>query len=445
MSAPTIVVQIGFAANPLDVSVTWTDVSTYVRSAQIQRGRQNDLDRIEAGSATIVLKNVDARFDANNTAGPYTGQVLPLRRLQILARHYDRAGTLTAENYIFTGTIDSWHTDYRDTQVAWTTIRGTDNYKLLSLMKLTGTFGQELSSSRVNDVLSAVGWQSPRTWVLNQSKLGNSTTDTASNLTWVGPAAAAFVQTGYSSVQAATISSKSVLDHLSQVAQAENGSLYVNAGGDLVFEARHAPYAVHDRYKLCFADNSSVADDGATLSTRAIGYRAIMTDMDEAQLWNQVSVTPSGSTTTQTANDTASQTKYFTRTLDRSGSLVTDSTEALNNATWLLNRYSTPWYHVPSIEVNLNGHDDTASNNVLDPDVILALDIFDKVNLRWQPPGASTRYELPSFIDAVTDIIPAPGQWVRQFALQSADKFTGWVLDSTVNSVLGRTSKVVAY
>lgn len=436
MSAPRLVVQIGFDANPMDVAVTWTDVSAYVRNAQIQRGRQNDLDRIEAGTATIMLKNFDARFDANNAAGPNYGKVKPLRRIQILAQHYDRDGTMTGENFVFTGTIDSWHTDYRDTNISWTTIRATDSAKMLNLVKLSGSFSQQLSSDRVQAVLDAIGWQSPRTWILNQSKLAVNT--------YVGPAGAALIQAGNSSVQAATVSSGSALDHLSAVTEAENGSIYVTAGGDVRFENRHAPYQVHDRYKVCFADNSSVGDDGATLSTRPIGYQAITTDIDDAQVWNQVSVTMQNDTTAWTANDTASQTAYFTRSLERTNSLVTTAIEAADNAEWLLNRYSTAWYHVPGISVNLNSnHTDSATPT--DPDVVMALDIFDKVNVRWLPPGASSRYELPAFIDNITDIIPGPGQWTRQLVLQSAEKFTGWVLDSTVNSVLGRTTKVVAY
>lgn len=50
-------------------SITWTDVSSDVRSCSIKRGRSSELDSFETGSASIVLSNADRHFDPEHV--PY--------------------------------------------------------------------------------------------------------------------------------------------------------------------------------------------------------------------------------------------------------------------------------------------------------------------------------------------------------------------------------------
>ncbi len=44
-----IVVRIAFASDAFTGSPSWTDVSSYLVSYSLKRGRQNELDRMEAG------------------------------------------------------------------------------------------------------------------------------------------------------------------------------------------------------------------------------------------------------------------------------------------------------------------------------------------------------------------------------------------------------------
>ena len=46
----------------LDASQTFTDVSTYVRSIEVNRGRQHALDEFQTGTCA-VLDNTDDRFN----------------------------------------------------------------------------------------------------------------------------------------------------------------------------------------------------------------------------------------------------------------------------------------------------------------------------------------------------------------------------------------------
>lgn len=71
----------------------WTDVSTYVQTAGdngagpmvIQRGKQFELNRTEAGECRLSLSNVDRRFEPEYSGSPYYPFVLPMRRLRVTA------------------------------------------------------------------------------------------------------------------------------------------------------------------------------------------------------------------------------------------------------------------------------------------------------------------------------------------------------------------------
>jgi hypothetical protein len=87
MPYPYGIVEIAFTDGPYVRSPTWTDVSSYVRDMQIDRGVNDDWDLVASGSATVTLSNLTRRFDPFNTAGPYYGNLLPRRQIRIRAAH----------------------------------------------------------------------------------------------------------------------------------------------------------------------------------------------------------------------------------------------------------------------------------------------------------------------------------------------------------------------
>ena len=71
-AVPQVTVEVGFASS--GSAVTWSDVSAYVRSLSVSRQgtrQAGPLWNYSAGTASIVLKNPDGRFDPDNLAGPY--------------------------------------------------------------------------------------------------------------------------------------------------------------------------------------------------------------------------------------------------------------------------------------------------------------------------------------------------------------------------------------
>jgi hypothetical protein len=99
---PTTTVSIAFNDGPYVASPTWTNVTTYVRQINTQRGRQDEQSDFESGNATVVLDNRSRIFDPFYTAGTYYGQLLPRRQIKIEA-------TVGATTYpVFRGFIEGW-------------------------------------------------------------------------------------------------------------------------------------------------------------------------------------------------------------------------------------------------------------------------------------------------------------------------------------------------
>lgn len=126
--AASVKVEIAFSSRGSDPDATtvWTDVSADLRSVEITRGRQVELDNFSAGSATVVLGNPSARYDPLNTAGALFGNILPMKRIRITAA----TDSLTPE--LFEGYVQSWRQGYAGPKEATTTLTCSDAFLLLS-------------------------------------------------------------------------------------------------------------------------------------------------------------------------------------------------------------------------------------------------------------------------------------------------------------------------
>ena len=126
MAYPTPIVQIAFDDGPYVASPTWTDVTSYVRSMSINRGRSDDWGEF-AGNATVVLNNRTRLFDPYYTSGTYDGKLLPRRQIRIRA-------TACATTYdVFRGYIDGWNPQWTDAGTdSTTTIQCFDALQLLA-------------------------------------------------------------------------------------------------------------------------------------------------------------------------------------------------------------------------------------------------------------------------------------------------------------------------
>lgn len=147
MSQPTKLVEIDFANGPGAAlsSATWTDVTSYVRSIRATRGKQREQDdHFAPGQATVVLDNSDGRFDPNNTSSPYSPNVLPMRRIRILASDpsviYDDTSVTYDDSEVgydgyrsvFVGYIREWPQQWRGPNDGHVTLNAVDAFAILT-------------------------------------------------------------------------------------------------------------------------------------------------------------------------------------------------------------------------------------------------------------------------------------------------------------------------
>lgn len=130
---PTILVEVGFAANALDEPVgTWTDISYWAFQGKIKRGRQHELGRFDAGTLTLNLLNTDGRFSPSNSGSPYgAGAVAPGRPIRVRATY----GAVTCN--LFRGFIEAWKTSWSGPTMSTVQVTAVDAMKLLNAKKVS--------------------------------------------------------------------------------------------------------------------------------------------------------------------------------------------------------------------------------------------------------------------------------------------------------------------
>jgi hypothetical protein len=95
MSWPTLTVECAFGSDASNASPSWQEITDYVREVRIRRGRQFELDRIDASTLALKLDNSDRRFDPSYVSGPYYPNVLPMRRMRVRAAAFGPGSALT--------------------------------------------------------------------------------------------------------------------------------------------------------------------------------------------------------------------------------------------------------------------------------------------------------------------------------------------------------------
>ena len=309
-----------------------TDVTNYVASVSVNRGKSRELDRYTTGNATIILHNDQRTFDPFNTASIYYGNILPRKQLVVE----------TNGNRIFTGYIDDWDFSYDLSGKSYATVSAQDGFMLLSAAELsTFTTTSELSSTRINTILSRpeVNW----------------------------PLAKRSIATGLTTLQSDVVSQgDNVLGYLQLVETTENGMLFMNRSGSLTFKNR---VTTPSPTEITFADDAT---------TGGIKYTNVGVIYGSENFYNRVNVQRLNGTD-QTVDSTTSQNAYGISALNLGGLLLTTDSEALNLANYLLGIYDEPELRINEITVNL--HDKTPT----EVSKLTTAEIGDTVKIRFTP------------------------------------------------------------
>lgn len=395
MTLPTLSVRIAFATNPLDTP-TWTDVSAYVRGLRIRRGRNDELGRMEAGEAEVVLDNRDRRFDPTHAAGPYYPNVLPMRKISIRA-------TWNAVTYdVYTGFIEAWPTAWPLSTDSTVTLTCADAFMYFALVDwIAVSFSASSAKDMINDILTFANWP----------PLDRSIDDSITTM------------------QAWSATQEPIFGWLQRLTDSENGFLWIGADGTVYFRERH--------YRLTHtASNTSQATFGD--SGVELPYTAIAPTFDQTYIRNDVIITRTGGVA-QEAADTTSFSQYFRRKYTKTDLLMPTDSEALAAATWVMTQYKDPALRFRSITINPQ-----VDNTNLWPQA-LGRDFHDRITVKRRPPGGGSAISQDCWIEGVEHTVDVPNNtWLTSWNLSPANQAIYWILGSSTMSVLGSTT-ILAY
>lgn len=330
------------------------DVSQYVVSISIDRGKSRELDRFTAGQATVKFNNDTRVFDPFYENGPYYTQILPRKQVVIETNGVRQ----------FTGYIDDWDLEYELGVKSYAVIKCIDGFLQLSATELASfTNVSQTSGERIVEILNRpeVAW----------------------------PAGERDIDTGQQTLQADTVAENTnVLSYLQLVEQSEPGSLFMNKAGALTFRDRITTPPLIDT--IIFADN--------LIDPESVIYNQIQVVYGSELLHNRIVVTRAGGTA-QVADSLASQALYGVQTLSLDGLLLNDDTASADLADYILGRYDQPELRFSSVGFSLE------EKSINDQSELLALEINDVVRIKFTPNGVGAPIDEYGVITGITHAI----------------------------------------
>lgn len=342
--------------------VSFADITSRVRSVTVNRGKNRDLDRFNAGTLSIELNNEDRAFDPLYASSPFFGDVVPRRDVRVLAD-----GTPA-----YVGKILDWNFSYEPKGRQVASLEAADGLTFLAQQELTpGTATPQLTGARVSSVLSqpSVDW----------------------------PVADRVIDAGNSEL-GADVFEGNALSYLQEVEQSEAGLLFIDKAGRVAFR---------DRLTTPTTDNVTVFADDAS----GIPFAPAALDYGTEQLYNSITVTAPASTAV--ANDALSQTRYgvVAYSVD---TLISDADTVEGLADLLLSRYKEPELRFQAIQV------DVSKLTTAQRADVFALEIGDVAQVKITPgnPPVGSKIERYGLVIGISHSIE-PGSHVVTFSLGS--------------------------
>ena len=295
------------------------NVTEYVRSVSVDRGRNSLFSAFPAGGASIALNNHNRYFDPRYDESPFAGNIIPKREIRIT----------TGTAIQFTGWINDWNLSYAPNGDSIADALASDATGLFAGRSLSaGTPSVEASGARVNYVLdqASVAW-------------GNALRDVAVGET----------ELSAEPIEAGT----NAWNYLQTVAATEGGNLFVGKEGDLVFQ---------NRTKI--PTSEGLIAFGGT----AIPFSNLEVIYGSENLYNEIVVSRIGGGTA-TAQDTSSIEEYGIRNLALSDLLFSTDQGSVDLALYYANLYSQPEYRFQSLEVALHKLPEGQQNSILNLEI----------------------------------------------------------------------------
>lgn len=356
----------------------FTSFNAPIQSMSINRGRSRQLNRFEAGSATIDFYNGDRLLDPLNDSSSYQDLVVPRLKVQVLAD----------STPIFTGLVTDWDLDYsldtRDTVTAFC----ADEFTLLSNIRFTEIIptNEETPGPRIQFVLDNFSYGGTTAIDYGNANLGAYDIPFNAQLT----------------------------DYVFSVASSDNGNFFIAADGTATYVSRYGRNPVSE---------VTLADD-----TTGIGYSSLTNAYGDEILFNRVAVTsPAGTFVFE--NETSVQ-SFGPSVLTLNNLLNANMTDLDWLSSNYVDLYGEPQVRFTGVRVQLAGLN---SGDVQD---LLNIDLADQVSLKKTfgsgSPGSVTQELLVSGIRHEI----RPDSHVIQFSFEPSPYRDVLLLDSTTNGIL---------
>ena len=378
----------------LDGGTGYADVTSGTRSIRIRRGRRDTSDQFGAGTLTFILDDTAAGgvFNPFANQGPYydpTNEepgLAPMRQVR-----------LKRENeLLFAGRITDYDYDFGlDGDDTVSVTAADDFYLLAQTVTDTTSLSKQYTGARINAVLNLTEVNYP----------SGAARDIATGTVEVGGGGDYNLELG-----------QNVLDYLRLVNEAEQGRLFIDREGVLVFQERIG--------QTLSAPVAEFHDDGTNYP-----YRRVEISFGADKVVNLVYVQTLNNKF-KTAQDTASQGDYFIQTKSITGSLLDTDAEAQALADYLLNGYPEPTF--TAIEVAFAQLTDAQR------DVIATIDIGDTINIEKTFVNGATVTELAQelAVEGVEHFISTTEGHVARFYTSAVTIVYELILDDPTYGVL---------
>jgi hypothetical protein len=371
----------------LDGSTDFVDITEYVQSININRGRTSQLDTFNPGTLSIVADDRASgrQFDPLNTASPwYEGDlgIAPRRAVEVYG---GSAGTAA----LYKGYVYDLNIEYDEPNLSTATILAVDALAQLGQTNLNAfNPSSQLTSARVSAILdrSEVAWST----ALRDIDTGVATCGTV-----------------------AYEDQTNVLQALQAVQLAENGRLFANRLGQVEFDAR---------ITSTFA--TAVANLGGTAVTD-IPIQALSNIYGAETVLNRVSVQISGGTASSVASGTASQTEYGIKNFSLTDIPLVNDTAGSALAAALLNTYQNPEVRFDEASILVNPLSDAQI------ETMAALEIGDVLTVTKNfTTGSPTSITKNVVIEGIQHVV-TPSRHDVRLRLGQIDVLTPFLLDTS--------------
>ena len=397
----TLTVEVGFDSEPFDSSQTFTDISAYVRTINISRGRSNELGQFKAGTCELLLSNGDNRFNPTQTTHYYDSanartKIQPLKTVKVTARYS------SSDYVLFYGFLDTIPVKYpalgADSTTTFTAIDAFKIFQSQTIQSVGWKMGQvgfseigtstrlgyadavELTSERVTRLLNSIGF----------------------------PSSLRTINTGTLNIQQQGVTTN-LLTALQECETAENAQFFISADGKATFRNRN--------YKL---SNTKAIDVQATFDNSGsnLPYRDVETSFDTNEVINVYEWTRTSGSQQYTA-DADSVSRYTAKTSTK----TTKNTSDANVLSIIQQKIAETALPIERIDnLKINPRDDVS----LWPKV-LGLEFGDRVKVNVTNPNAST-FTDEVWIESINHSINSSQQtWNYKLNLSPAGS-SGWVL-----------------